>query len=137
MGELRQTKISTREESVALEVAFWPFLTRFYGIPPSELARMSPVYMKPYIDAIRPISAIEQLLALEASAYPHLKKNDARAVARRHERAARRSPWGKPAALNQDPPEDKAAFVTAVTEMGIGTEGFAEERKGEPEEVTD
>lgn len=79
----------TSEEIDYGECAVWPRLTRFYGISPAELEAMPGLLRRMYARAIDELAAAEQLLALEASVFPHLKKNDAQRVHRRYERTIR------------------------------------------------
>lgn len=84
-----------RAEWAAASLDIWPQLTRFYGIPPSELARMPRVVIIKYIEQMGPISSSEQLDALEASVYPHVKQADARRISRRRVREARKLGRGR------------------------------------------
>lgn len=124
VGETDPKRTTTSPEREAdAELAFWPQLTRFYGIPPSELARLPRTIVSLYAEHLRPLIAREQILALEASAYPHLKKGDAQKIARRWERNARSLQPVQHAIA----PTDGMTFVQSVNALGIVVEGLEEE----------
>ena len=121
-----QKQRTTTSEPRGSEITdLWPVLTRFYGLSPLELATLPRTILRAYAREMGRIRSEEQLLALEASAYPHLKKADARSLARRHERAARRG-FATSARIAGSEKE----MVGMAAAAGIAVE-FAEEAEGE------
>lgn len=124
-----QAQRTTTSEPHGSEISdLWPVLTRFYGLSPLELAALPRTILRAYAREMGRIRSEEQLLALEASAYPHLKSSDARSVARRHERAARRG-FSTPARVAGSDKELAGMAISA----GIVVE-FAEEAEREVQE---
>jgi len=66
----------------------FPELTRFYGLGFSELMAMPRWVLRLYAEAIIPLTAREQLNALDVSVYPHLKQEDATKIFNRNRDAA-------------------------------------------------
>lgn len=54
----------------------FPRLTRFYGIPPSELARMPYVLLEIYAEGLKELQAEEALLGFMTADMPHLKPDE-------------------------------------------------------------
>ena len=65
----------------------WPRLTRFYGIPPSELARMPHALLRLYAEQLFELHAEETLLAFMVADMPYLKPHDRRNARRPFERS--------------------------------------------------
>jgi hypothetical protein len=58
-------------------VSEFPRLSRFYGIPPSELAELPRWMLELYITSITKLQTEEQLLQIQAGSFPHME-DDAR-----------------------------------------------------------
>lgn len=89
------------------EIEQWPRLTRFYGIPPRELARTPRWLIMLYLEAIPSLTAEEQLVAFQVSDFPHMEERDRKQVHRQVQRIA--SGKGEPPAPQQrgvDPSKD-------------------------------
>jgi hypothetical protein len=54
----------------------WPLLTRFYGIPPSELAKLSRALLSLYRKAVPAIMAQEMIAAMAVADFPHMDQSD-------------------------------------------------------------
>jgi hypothetical protein len=57
------------------EVQLYPRLTRFYGLSPKQLMRMPRPLVFLYIDEMVTLAAEDQLVRMQASAYPHMDED--------------------------------------------------------------
>ena len=57
------------------EVQLYPRLTRFYGLSPEQLMRMPRPLVFLYIDEMITLAAEEQLMCMEAAAWPHMDED--------------------------------------------------------------
>lgn len=64
----------------------WPRLTRFYGIPPKDLARMPYALLEIYAEALIELSAEEAMEALTFADYPYLEKSSRERIRRAYMR---------------------------------------------------
>jgi hypothetical protein len=65
-----------RSRRPRVSVKDWPRLTRFYGIPPSELVRMPNALTLIYAEALEDLHAEETRLAMLVSDMPHMSEAD-------------------------------------------------------------
>lgn len=72
----------SRSPNLDPELLLWPRLTRFYGITPSELARLPRWLVRLYIEALDSLYAKEQLDAIQAGTAAYMESADADSLQR-------------------------------------------------------
>lgn len=60
----------------------WPELTRFYGLQPSELARLPKWMRNAYVKGMSRLHAREQLALVTAVGFPHMKAAERKRLSR-------------------------------------------------------
>lgn len=79
-----------RDRRLAQFRSVYPDLSRYYGMGWEEIARMPPWLKKIYVEALPRLKAEEQLAALQAAGFPHMKKSARRTLHQKLSRTARR-----------------------------------------------
>ena len=64
--------MSSSSDRPRTEADRWPRLSRFYGIPPSELAVLPRTIVDIYEDQILALEAEEMLVAMQVADHPHV-----------------------------------------------------------------
>ena len=109
---------TSRSSNTPVTYDAWPELTFWYGLTPAELAHTPNEIILHYLRKLPGLKADAQMMAVEASVYPHLKKSDQSKIMRNLQRMHKQySKQTAPA-----PRIDTAAGLEAYGGMGIGVE---------------
>lgn len=86
----QKTDTPSESQAVKEKLAAYPDLTFYYGLSPWEIGLMPNAVKRVYIEALDRLLAQQQLAAIQASAFPNMKKGEQRRISSDLKRKARR-----------------------------------------------